>query len=741
MKTATKALLLTATLICPLATAGSLNCHAPPPLPHGTVIRHFDVPQTANTAVAPDFADLTGTGVAELVQPGQREEAWGLATVSARERIAGNRYRTRATLPIPYEQIWAVKTIAGNLVGIDAPAVVLVASVGWGHTWLRYVRGDTWQVERICDFGGSGIARIAEIVEGGDPALYIGDDTSITVYSVIDGSLIRTIPVPGFSPFAVGQLDADPAMEVVGSGTPGLIADAVSGAIEATHAPGFGRELAIGRSAGGGHWLAASSTSSPAVNLFTTNPLVPTWTIPESGFSTNPRKLAVHDADGDGTDDLLVAGEFLLIPTQLAYEVRSYDVNAQIVRRAEPLERFGMISYLAALPARQPGIPEVAATYSNQFPQSDLATFTHPFGDPANGEENWQQYGPFSALAEGDADGNTSREFVYSGTQNERSSGGRLHVVSNSDWSVLWEMPTAYVPDYANFPQTFDVATIDSPYGPGQLLILSGHSTYGSLVAVDGTTHALRWKFGTVSGQPMPLGYRTANRMAVGDVDGDGQQEILVGASDSGAPDYPGSRLHLISPTGDELWNSDALTAHRDVNALRLLSGGNGRMPLALLSTNTGTLAFELPGRAPAWEVAGAALGIQPLQAGGFAILHTDCSIQRLDAQHQSLWRSRPVAISCTAIHEPIPGGPLLVSTGDGYGTSPMKLRWLSAASGVQVGVSDSLMAQFASGNRWKVVPESDSTKVVVTAGGTWGLMQVEVPVPAEDVIFMDVFE
>jgi hypothetical protein len=156
-------------------------------------------------------------------------------------------------------------------------------------------------------------------------------------------------------------------------------------------------------------------------------------------------------------------------------------------------------------------------------------------------------------------------------------------------------------------------------------------------------------------------------------------------------------------------------------------------------------VAFELPGQTPLWEIAGSAVGVHPLHAGGYAVLHGDCSIQRLDANRQSLWRRPSGARACTAIHEPVPGGPLLVATGstDGYliDTTPTTLRWVNAENGAPVGISARLMPSFASGNRWKVVPTVNAQSVLVTAGGSWGLMEAEILVPPADVIFTTTWE
>jgi hypothetical protein len=271
MKSALKTLLLSATVLSSVASAssaGALSCHVPEPLGRGTIIRRFHIPQTSDARVAPDFADLTGSGVVELVQPGLRGGLYELATVSARQRAADDTYRTRATLAFPGEHLLAVKVVQGSLVAIDAPTVVLVATKPpFGGIRLRYVRGDDWDVERLCELGGSfGLAQFAEVTAGGDPALYLRGNTDVSIYSV-NGSLMGSIDAPGVGGFAVGQLDADAAMEVVVEGTPGRIVDAVSGTVEVNHPPGFGRDVAIGRSGTGGHWLAAKAPLSNDVTL------------------------------------------------------------------------------------------------------------------------------------------------------------------------------------------------------------------------------------------------------------------------------------------------------------------------------------------------------------------------------------------------------------------------------------------------------------------------------------------
>lgn len=739
MKSGFIGLLLSSVFFAPLAVAAppaNMTCHAPKPLPHGTLVLRHVIPQTDNVEIPAELADLTGSGIAELVQPGSRGALFELATVSARERVGADGYRTRATLAFPGERILAVKTVDGSLVGIDEPRVVLVASMvpqAPSSMRLRYVRGSNWKIERECDLESPvAYARFAEVTAGGEPALYVLDQTGISLYSPVSGSLIRTIDLYGRQ-FAIGQLDADAAMEIVAEGTPGVVVDAVSGDVEDSYAPGFGRRIAMGRAIGGGHWIATTAPASQVVTIYSTAPVAATWTIPQQVWTSEPRQLAAYDANGDGADDLLVGGRFVVGPLQSALEVRFYDIATQAVIGAEPLQPYGDLTNLTAVTGRSQGSPEVAVTFAGYTPGYTLATFTHPFGTPDGGEQNWAQDGPFSAFAADDFNGDSLDDIAYGGPYNSGPAlGGPLHVLAGADWSSVWSMPTAHS-IYTRFPQMHDLGSVRSPYGPGRLLITSGMSWYGSLAAIDGVDHSLRWIVGNVNGTPQPMGFREAQRLAVGDTDGDGDEEILVAANSTESLHYPGFRLHLFDTMGTEFWRSQVLPAQGEVNALKLFSAGEGRAALALVSTNVSTLAFELPGEAPVWTVADAALGAHRLQAGGYAILHGDCSVERLDAERQRLWR-KPVQVDCNAIHEPIPGAPLLVATG-------RTVRWIDADSGAQVGVSAQLMPRIASGNRWTVVPAADERHVVVTAGGNWGLMEAQVAVPSADTIFVDTLE
>jgi hypothetical protein len=745
MKSALKVMLLSTALLASAASAGTLSCHAPEPLGRSTTIRKFNVPQTSETLVAPDFADLTGSSVAELVQPGRRGRPYELGTVSARQRTPGDTYRTRDTLTLPGEKVLAVKTVAGSLVASDAPAVVLVASTtSTGDFRLRYVRGTNWQVERVCELDGPfSQAHFAAVTTGGDPVIFLRSAATVSLYSAVDGTEIRTIDVPGEDLFVVGQLDADSALEIAAAGNPGLIIDAATGAVEVSHPAGFFWDLAIGRTASGGHWLATTAQFSDEVTIYGTEPFATLWSIRPGN---RERKLASHDVNGDGADELLVAGAFWVSPMQFPEEVRAYDIGSQAVLAAEPLEPYGDPGFLSARPGRVSNLPEVAVTYAGWSFEQIIATFTHPLGAATGGEQNWPQTGPFSGIAEGDFDNDSTGEIAFAGPSWGGSAhGGPLHVISASDWSSMWDMSTHYLPEYNLFPQIYDVASIASPYGPGRLLITAGRSTYASLAAIDGTTHAVRWKLGTVNGQPLPMGFRLVRHIEVGDTNGDGGDEILAAASDDGSALYPGIRLHLFNATGTELWHSDELPEHRDINALKLMAGQHGPASLALVSTDVSTLAFELPGQTPVWQIGGSAKGIHPLQSGGYAILHGDCSVERLDANHQSLWRRTHGAVICTAIHEPVAGGPLLVA-GSAVPTSQatptsLALHWLNPENGAQIGESARLMPDFAFGNRWKIVTTPGQSSVRVTAGGSWGLMEVEIPLPPTDVIFMDTFD
>jgi hypothetical protein len=258
-----------------------------------TLERFHAAPPLAPSALGFTLADLRGMGTLELVQGGlQRgtndlEYEPAITVVSSRERLIGQRYRTRASLKFEGEYPVVASPMGGKLFGIDGHVVVLVTRAKHeATTRVRVIDGPTWTSVRRCDVGFSATtATIAPGSDTGSHELYLQDETSLVIHSLPDLQPLRNLPSGGGSGFVLAQLDEDPQFEAVIARTPGLVLDTQTGKTEWEFAAGFHLPLLSGAFGPGGEAGFATfqpgSINAGTVNVFEAR-VVPHFEIPSA---------------------------------------------------------------------------------------------------------------------------------------------------------------------------------------------------------------------------------------------------------------------------------------------------------------------------------------------------------------------------------------------------------------------------------------------------------------------------
>lgn len=166
---------------------------------------------------------------------------------------------------------------------------------GWPLAFVRQIQFDS-SVDpndiQVADVDNDGVV---ELLVASSAA-----DGSLLAYSLTTGDPLWSIPhVSNYnSSLLVAQLDADPALEILLGGSPGVVVDGATHAVEWQYPDGFGWRLHSGRFGGMAPRFASVDYD---VRMFQSQPWTRLWEM--GGINANSSTVA--DVDGDGTDELI----------------------------------------------------------------------------------------------------------------------------------------------------------------------------------------------------------------------------------------------------------------------------------------------------------------------------------------------------------------------------------------------------------------------------------------------------
>lgn len=264
-------------------------------------------------------ADLDGDGRLEIIEALTRvsedEPPWervtaGAARVLALDPKAGS-LRMMAVLIPGSSELVGIGTFPrdGSNLGVavaSADGVIATFLSNAQDPLARYQVGRSLAAVHVADAD----------VDGTKEAIVVGRE-GVSAHSLATGATLWSRQQGAYR-LGVGQLDGDPALEIVLEGVVGYVVDGATRGVDWEYAAGFPSAVAVGRFGAGG----APGFVTGGMTGFRSVPYSPLWTV-----GTPVGELATYDIDGDQADEIVVGN---------TSGTTIYDADTQTVLHALP---------------------------------------------------------------------------------------------------------------------------------------------------------------------------------------------------------------------------------------------------------------------------------------------------------------------------------------------------------------------------------------------------------------------
>jgi hypothetical protein len=441
-----------------------------------------------------------------------------------------------------------------DFLGSGVPQIV----VGLGNgTVLAYDPATRVELARVTVRSPLVALACADLDGDGKAELIASDAVGLFVYDAASGALEWSLATAGGGSLAVGNVDADAALEIVstGYGGKGYVVDGVSHLVEWEYLNGFGAQVKLGDLDGDGKSEIVGASSWYKITTFDAARKTPLW---EVTTSHDIDSLLVADADGDGVAEIIYGdgqsgGLHAIGALTHAQKWAIYNSD-------------GGLSGIAVADLDRDGKKEVLWGSGGNSTGAD-----HLYvADPVTGSVKWKSVdigGPFGAIAVGDLDGDGGDEVVMVSYNSDSGySEGMVHIFDARTHLLKYQGKLGIM-DWQG-ARTVALGDVDGD-GKTEYLVTTGYLYDGVIRVYDGTTHALKKESARYGGN-----YFTS--LALGDVDGDGSIEIVAGQGSGGRGSY---LVVLDGATLQEKWRSIDLMG--PVSDLKLAdTGGDGHQDI-----------------------------------------------------------------------------------------------------------------------------------------------------------------
>lgn len=378
----------------------------------------------------------------------------------------------------------------------------------------------------------------------GNPELdiVVVSDDGLVVYNA-SGTETGNFPLAYGRSVVAGQMDADPAIELATSR--GLVIDSSTGLLDCdlSHLNYFGDIGATDLDADGMLEIVLHDQDD-VVDAYDVDTCTLAWSLPVGYSSIGIRLL---DFDADGNEELL-----LLHDSTPTYEV--YDIpSLTLLWDLDALDRsFGGFN-------------------TGDFDGDGQVEFIHTAGsnngggfmsviDSATRALEWRSEtvtGPYLGPFRGDLDGDGTPEIVAVSHGANGSFGEGRMLVFDGAMNLL-----AISPEFGDIPDTVDAAMLGDPDQDGKMEILLGTQVFtGAEVRIYDYAAG---SFTRVWKNNVPIPDSSFGSLALHDLDGDGQVEVIAGQKSHGGGIRTTSFFVFDYATGNELWHSPSVGDHED---------------------------------------------------------------------------------------------------------------------------------------------------------------------------------
>jgi uncharacterized repeat protein (TIGR01451 family) len=483
------------------------------------------------------IADLDGNGDGEIVAAGGYHYSGPALWFVASPRPDGT-----------IEHVWSSEEYPGDVTSVavaqtdgDAALEVLIGSAGR----LFAYDGASHQLEFSWATPASAVRKLAVVDIDGDGALEavfcdaFWETDALYVHTLATGALEFVGPGYGCTDLEVGNVDADPGLEIVlaRDDKPGLVLDGATRAVEWSHA--FGESLTLGNVDGDAR-VEIVGQVLPGLSIFDAELQTLERSLPVSVSLNEP--LAVADVDGDGPLEILYG--YGASRTIRAVDGQTGALEWEVPNPEVQVMRFA-VGNLDADPAL-----EIAwgAGWGVSDPNSLSAA---DIGARAVGWRSLDLEGPFQALSFGDVDADGRPEILYGSLKSEHYDSGPWFVRDAQTHVLEYQSPTA--DGTPSVEGLWRIANANVDGDPQQEIVVTRHrpTEMPQLVCYDGLTHAEQWHV------PLP-GDLHVRGLQVANVDADAALELVV---TTGAPGPPHRVFVLSSATGATEWESAPLAS------------------------------------------------------------------------------------------------------------------------------------------------------------------------------------
>ena len=468
--------------------------------------------------------DLDGDGTPEII-----------ASASSGDNINNNYfYVVKRTEPGVYEQTWRSPVFNSCLYSLelsdmngDQTKDVITAH---DDGTIRILDGTTMNEIRTLKVSGHIMRLIVADLDGDGQKEIVTTNGSqrISVYNSDSGALKWQAERGGGRSMAVGNVDTDPALEIV---TPGFVVNGLTGAIKWEKEYGFGYQVQLGDLDKDGRQEIIGNSTREIIAVYDADLKSKAW---ETNVYSYIDSFVVADSDGDSIPEIIFYSFFNDKHTAIDAVTRSNKWS---------ISNTSSDVYGVALDDLDgDGITELAwGTGSNSF------LF---IADTLSGDVEWQSQYCYiqNSIAVGDVDDDHEDEVVVISQAESTSQVKEVFQIYNARTHALEYEKMNAATESRDHYHLVKIGDVDGD-GHTELVFNTTVNDNSVIRVFDGTTHAMKR-------EGSPYGSRYVKAMALGDVDNDGAVEIVLGSWESGNYSRGIYLIVLNGVTLEEKWRS-----------------------------------------------------------------------------------------------------------------------------------------------------------------------------------------